>query len=431
MSQPSESMSLDLLLMIFYVCLIGAMIGSFSGLVPGIHVNTLAAIILAFNGTLESLVSNIVPDHYAPIMLACMVVSAAVVHSATDFVPSIFFGVPDPENTLNIMPGHKMLLEGHGMVAIRCAAIGSIVGAFTSIALSVPMYHLLSNGLGHYLDSLTIGILVSVLALMVFKERKGHRILGLALICTSGALGCITMSMELPFTNIFGMEPESMFPMLSGLFGIPALLISSPSGNVPPQEDEEKIPISPIAGLKGTLTGSIIGWYPGVTSSCGASVAGSVFGDEDQRGYISMISSIGTSATMFTFIALAVSGKERSGIMTVINEMLHGVSITPMSETFTAIMIAMAIASILAYVIMIKSGQIMCRMIEYVDVSKLNISILILMIVLTIAFTGYWGLVLLLACTLLGLVPVVFDANRMHMTGCLIVPVLLFKLGLM
>jgi TctA family transporter len=134
---------------------------------------------------------------------------------------------------------------------------------------------------------------------------------------------------------------------------------------------------------------------------------------------------------MFTFIALAVSGKERSGIMTVINEMLHGVSITPMSETFTAIMIAMAIASILAYVIMIKSGQIMCRMIEYMDVSKLNIAVLILMIVLTIAFTGYWGLVLLLACTLLGLVPVVFDANRMHMTGCLIVPVLLFKLGFM
>ena len=74
--------------MIFYVCTIGAIVGSISGLVPGIHVNTLAALILVFNDTLESLISIIVPDDYAPVMLACMVVSAAVVHSATDFIPS-------------------------------------------------------------------------------------------------------------------------------------------------------------------------------------------------------------------------------------------------------------------------------------------------------------------------------------------------------
>ena len=80
---------------------------------------------------------------------------------------------------------------------------------------------------------------------------------------------------------------------------------------------------------------------------------------------------------------------------------------------------------------MIQAGKIMCKVIEHVDISKMNAAVLTLMIVLTILFTGYWGLVLLLACTLLGLVPVVFDANRMHLTGCLIVPVLLFKLGLM
>ena len=431
MSQTSKSMCLDLLLMIFYVCTIGAIVGSISGLVPGIHVNTLAALILVFNDTLESLISIIVPDDYAPVMLACMVVSAAVIHSATDFIPSLFFGVPDAENTLNIMPGQEMLLEGHGMVAIRCAAIGSLVGAFASIILSIPMYYLLSNGLGDYLDSLTIGILISVLALMIYREREGRRILGLALICGSGALGCVTMSMDLPFVNVFGMEPESMFPMLSGLFGIPALLISSPSGHIPPQEDDEILPIGPIPGLKGTVTGSIMGWYPGVTSSCGASVASSVFGEEDKRGYVSIISSIGTSATMFTFIALAVSGKERSGTMAVVNGILDGAPIRPFDDTFVAILITMAISSILAYLIMIQAGKIMCKVIEHVDISKMNAAVLTLMIVLTILFTGYWGLVLLLACTLLGLVPVVFDANRMHLTGCLIVPVLLFKLGLM
>lgn len=420
----------DMLLTIAYMCIIGAAIGSISGLIPGIHVNTLAAIVLAFHVQLEDLIALLVPDEQAPMMLACVVIAAAVVHSATDFVPSVFFGVPDPENALNVLPGHRMLLEGHGMIAVRCAAIGSLVGSFTSIVLAVPMYYLLSKGLGEYLDSLTVGILLAVLVLMIFRERDGRRILGVSLICVSGALGFITMSIGLPFTNAFGMEPESMFPMLSGLFGIPALLISPPSGRMPEQEDEDRLPVGPIAGLKGVLTGSVMGWYPGVTSSCGASVASSLFGDEEPRGYISMVSSIGTSATLFTFIALAVSGKERSGTMSVVNQILGGSPMDPSETVFIAMLVAMAFASIMAYVIMIRAGRIMCQMMEHVDIGRINLIILALMIVLTLLLTGYWGLVLLLLCTLIGLIPVVFDCNRIHLTGCLIVPVLIFRLGL-
>ena len=52
------------------------------------------------------------------------------------------------------------------------------------------------------------------------------------------------------------------------------------------------------------------------------------------------------------------------------------------------------------------------------------------MIVLTILFCGYWGLVVLIVCTLIGLLPILLGTRRIHLTGCLIVPVLLFKLGL-
>lgn len=421
----------DMLVMIIYACVIGAAIGSVSGLVPGIHVNTLAALILAFHGTLESVLSLLVPSELVPTLLACCVVSAAVVHSATDFVPSVFFGIPDPDNVMNIMPGHSMLLDGQGMTAVRCAAIGSLVGSFTSILIAIPMFYLLSNGLGDYLDSLTIGILIAVLAVMVVKEREGRRCVAIGLIAVSGAVGCMLMTIELPLTNVFGVEPESMFPMLSGFFGIPALLITPPSGNVPEQHDRERFPVGPIPGLKGVLTGSVMGWYPGVTSSSGASVASSLFGDEDRRGYISMVSSIGTSATMFTFIALAVSGKERSGTMSVVNSVLAGSEMTPGTELFAAMMISMAIASVLAYVVMIHAGRAMCTMAEMVDMRVMNGAVLALMVALTLLLTGYWGLVILLLCTLVGLAPIALDTNRIHLTGCLIVPVLLFKLGIM
>ena len=421
----------DMILALVYVCIVGASIGSFSGLIPGIHVNTLAVIILSLHSTLESWISYLVPHDIAPMMLACCIISATVVHSATDFVPSVFFGIPDSDNALNILPGHKMVLMGQGMTAVRCAAIGSIVGAFVSIVVSIPMFYLLANGFGEYLDGLTIGVLVTILTMMVLRERRRRRLLGLILIIISGMIGCITMNMELPLTNVFDMEPEIMFPMLSGLFGIPALLFTSPSGEIPSQEDPDRFPIGPIPGLKGALTGSVIGWYPGITSSCGATVAGTVFGEEDEKGYVSMVSSIGTAATMFTFIALAVSGKERSGSMSVVNGILEGASIQPGNDLFTAVMLTMAISSILAYLIMISAGHIMCRIVENISIPVMNTIILSLMIVLTVLFTGYWGLVLLSLCTLIGMIPVIMDSNRMHLTGCLIVPVLMFKLGLM
>ena len=68
----------DLLLMVLYMCLMGAAIGTLSGLVPGIHVNTLSMILLAFGTPLLDAVSMFVPHGFAPVMLACCVMSAAV-----------------------------------------------------------------------------------------------------------------------------------------------------------------------------------------------------------------------------------------------------------------------------------------------------------------------------------------------------------------
>ena len=48
----------DMLLMVFYMCLMGAAIGSVSGLIPGIHVNTLSMILLAFSAPLLAAVSH-------------------------------------------------------------------------------------------------------------------------------------------------------------------------------------------------------------------------------------------------------------------------------------------------------------------------------------------------------------------------------------
>lgn len=421
-------MDADLLLMIFYMCILGAAIGTFSGLVPGIHVNTLAIVLLTFSGPLEDAVAPFTGEEQAPLMLACCVMSAAVVHSAVDFVPSAFIGLPDTESVLSVLPAHRMVLDGEGMTAVRCAAIGSLTGAFASLLLAVPLYMLLDAGLGEYLDSITVGVLIIVLAMMVFDER-GNRLLAVAIIAASGTMGLVTMLDILSIEGMFGLEPETMFPLLTGLFGIPSLLWHSDTV-MPPQTDDKRFPVSPLPGVKGVLTGSLTGWFPGITSTAGAMVAGKLFGGKGPREFIAMVSSIGTASTVFTFVTLSLTGKERSGTMSVVAQLLSGWDLSLDGGAFAAMMAVMAIASVLAYLIMVRSGKLMCALVERTDMALVNRAVLVLMLVMTAVFCGYWGMVVLLVCTIIGMVPLLTGLHRIHLTGCLIVPVLLFKLGL-
>lgn len=424
-------MDADLLLIVFYMCMIGAGIGTFSGLVPGIHVNTLAVILLASSDALLGVIECFTPVEYGPMMLACCVISAAVVHSAVDFIPSTFLGVPDESTVLNVLPAHRMLLDGRGMTAVRCAAIGSLVGSIVSLVLAIPMYFILGGPFGAYLNTITVGVLFIVLGLMILDEAPDRRIHAVAIMALSGLMGILTMTVELPFENMLGMEPETMFPLLTGLFGIPSLIMSRNGEGIPPQVDDEPLPVSPIAGVKGVVTGSLTGWFPGITSTAGATIASHIFGQEDSRGFISMVASIGTASTMFTFVTLAITGKERSGAMSVINQLLDGSNLAFGGEAFAAMMISMAIATVLAYVIMIRSGRMMCALAERIDIVRLNRILLVAMIAMTIVFTGYTGLIVLLVCCVIGMLPIMFDTNRIHLTGCLIIPVLLFKMGVL
>ena len=420
----------DLLLLILYMCLIGAAAGTFSGLVPGIHVNTLAMLLLLASPYLLDVLSGFVPEGYGPLLLSCAVMSAAVVHSSIDFVPSAFIGIPDAETVLNVLPAHRMILDGEGMAAVRCAAIGSLTGAATSLILAVPMYILLSGELGDYLDSITVGALLIVLALMILDEKPGRRIAATVITALSAAAGLIVMIGILPMSSMFDLEPETMFPLLTGLFGIPSLLTADRNTDLPPQTDDERLPVSPLHGIKGVLTGSVTGWFPGITSTAGAAIAGHIFSTGGTRGFISMVSSIGTASTMFAFITLCINGKERSGTMSVIGSLLQDADLSLGSVAFVSMMAAMGIASILAYLLTIWSGKAMCGFLRRMNMLVFNRIILVSMIVLTVLFCGYWGIVVLIACTLIGLLPILLGTRRIHLTACLTVPVLLFKLGL-
>ncbi len=80
----------------------GAILGSVSGLVPGLHANNFALLLAGF--------ATAVPG--PPLYVGCAMLAAGVVHTFLNAVPAMALGVPDAEMAITALPGHRMVLEG-------------------------------------------------------------------------------------------------------------------------------------------------------------------------------------------------------------------------------------------------------------------------------------------------------------------------------
>ncbi len=406
----------------------GCLMGLFSGIVPGIHVNTLAAIMLAFNASIQALLP--LEPEQAAMAAGCCIMAASVVHSFVDFVPSVFIGAPDSEDAVSVLPGHRLLLEGRGMEAVRAAAIGSLVGCSASILMAVPLQLVLLNGAAETLDSLTPFVLVIACLVLLNGERARGRLLqGAFVFLLSGILGLGCMILPVPVEGV--MEGGSvMMPLLTGLFGIPVMLETSSKAKIPVQKDRVKDPVGPMPGLRGVLMGTLAGWFPGITSTVGASMSAVVFPERRPERFISTVASIGTVTSILSLVTLSVSGNGRSGTALVIKEMIGDAMIGPASEPFLMLLLASAVASLAGYWLTIASGKVFARVAGGIRPRRLGRTVLVLLVVLTLVLTGPAGLFILLCATFVGLVPSALGTGRLVLCGCLLLPVLLFKFGL-
>ena len=520
-----------LLLMVLYCTCAGAMLGTFTGLAPGIHVNTLALIMLVSYPTIADLMGTACGTFgiglgHVPMLVCCIIISASVVHSFVDFIPSVFLGAPDEDTVLSVLPGHRLLLSGKGLEAVTCAAKGSLAGAALAIILTFPMFVVMSEPIDLYgrFEPLIPGVLVIVMLLLVLAEPDDHRItisidarcgsvrrlkcigvpmlvphdgepvrawgrlertsrrrfllcsarggwtvlarsgtpagmaevngvwrirrnrsrnklMALALLLSSGLLGFVALNGKLPLTGIWdGVDGNMLFPLLTGLFGLPTLLLSGPSGQIPEQCHDVNRDLETRAAIGGALAGGFVGWVPGVTSTTGTMI-GSIANpdrDDDEEGsarqFITMVSSVGTAAAVFGIIALAVTGKGRTGALLVLKQMLGaegvGALSTATSTDTVTLLVSVFAAALLGYLITIRLGRRFAIKVGDLELDKLSEIIVISLVLLVLLMSGIPGMLLLLAATLLGLVPPRIGTNRVHLTGCLLVPITLFFFGL-
>lgn len=207
-------MMLELLLFTFA----GIALGVFTGLMPGIHVNTVGLLLLGIGLPVN------------PYYTAVAIMSMAVTHTIFDFIPSILLGAPDPETALSVLPGHRMLLEGRGLEAVYLTIVGSVGSVLAAVALFplllfvIPWFYGNVQGYIHY-------ILALIALVMVMTESgKARKAYATLVFIMSGLLGQILL-------NSYILTPSMiLFPIFTGLFGLSALIISLRAGYSVPKQ---------------------------------------------------------------------------------------------------------------------------------------------------------------------------------------------------
>ncbi len=391
--------------------ILGVAMGAVSGLIPGLHSNTVAAVLLGAQALLLPIIG--------PEALAAAMVSTLITHSFLDSIPSTFLGVPDPDTALSVLPAHALCLEGKGEEAVRIAAIGSAYGVIIGIPVCIVLL-LLMPPLQPFLDW-GIGIVLIAISgyLIVTGESPGW---SLAIFLTSGLLGVFALNFGYLCWPVLG-EGAVLMPLLTGLFGVSVLILASP-GPIPAQRftgiHTERGRMSRQV-LLGTIAGTIVGWLPGLSNASAQAVLspGALEG-RDRRGYIVATSAAATANGIVGLAALYALSRTRNGVMAA----LSGFELPP----FAALLGACALAACIAYPLTILLSRSAPRM-NGVDSRTLSFAVIGFVAVAGILATGPFGAMILVLATVVGLTPQIIGVPRIYCMGAITIPVILFSFG--
>lgn len=388
---------------------LGILAGIFTGLFPGVHINLVSVGLLSISGWLLGYVSAL--------SLGAFIVAMAITHTFLDNIPSIFLGAPDSGTILNVLPGHRMLLQGKGYEAVKLATMGSLLG----LGLVVVIIPVMAPGVSWffpYLQKYMGWILLLVIGLMIFREK--NRLVGLFLFLLSGVLG-----MEVLNSGI----KQPLFPLLSGMFGIATLLVSlNEKVNIPEQKiSEEKIEKGALTAAVGVsaISGSLVSLLPGVGASEAAIVGNELTrGKAGDKGFLVLVGGVNTvnmATSLLTFYAL---DKPRNGAIVVVRELIGKINFSEMMAFLGVTLLAGGIATILTLFLTKKFAKLISK----VNYKKICLGVMGIVSLLVLVLSGGWGLLVMTVSTAVGLLPALLGVRRGLNMGCLLLPITLFFL---
>jgi len=456
---------ISLLLAATMFTFIGIGLGIITGLIPGIHVNTISFLIVASQGTLILFISGIIEGFNPTVLqilaiLSTMVMGCLITHTFLNFIPSTYLGAPEGETALSVLPAHKMMLEGKGYEAIKASALGSFGASIFALLFIIPARMVMGPPVDLY-DKIIPWIpfiLIAVVTILIFQEGRSlldyrPKLKGLGVFLLSGIFGFIVlMPRGLYADNWFpyqqpGVSPASLmlFPLFTGMFGISTLLVSLMDDPDIPDQVTEEVEVDlenkkKFRGIiAGTFSGGLVGWLPGITAAAATAVTKVFSGEDDEetqtREYIMAVSAVDTSCAIFTLVALFVIMRARSGAMQAVLQINQDsidpwISLTRMPWLMALLLFSVILASSIAYLLTLYLGKVFSGIHKKIEYEKMSKTIIVFLCIMMFIFSGPIGLVIGIISTCIGIIPPIVGLKRVHMMGSLIFPIIMFLTGL-
>ena len=402
-----------MLIELIIALLIGILAGTFTGLAPGIHINLISTILIASLSTVPFL------NTISPIALAIFITSMAITHSFLDFIPSIYLGAPDEDSFLSVLPGHQLLKQGRGHEAVILTLQGSLT-ALIIIIVFIPIFIFILPAIHQSLTQILPFVLIFASLYLILREQEF--LISLTVFILAGFLGLITFNLPVK---------EPLLPLLTGLFGASALIISlkTESQKLTKQKITKikDIKLTKKQFLKSSLAASIsaplCSFLPGIGSGHAAVIASEIH-ETDARSFLFLVGAINTIVIALSFITVYSINKTRSGAAVAVKEILKSISI----QDLTAITATIFISGILSFIIGIKISKIVAKNINKASYKLLSIITLIILLGVNLIFSNLLGILVLITSTSLGIFTILSNSRRINLMAALLIPTIVFYL---
>ncbi len=394
---------------ILIALLLGVSAGTFTGLAPGIHINLVAALLLA---SLDKI-------PLSSIALAVFITAMSITHTFLDFIPSIFLGAPEEDTFLSVLPGHELLKQGKGYEAVVLTLYGSL-SALAIILIISPFFIKFIPFIFTATKSTMPFLLIFISFYIIFRDDS--LVPALIVFLLAGLLGITAF--QLPIN-------QSLLPLLTGLFGLSSLIISIKhkpllEAQQIPRLKNIKLPRKDLlkAFFSAAFIAPFFSFLPGIGSGHAATIASELF-PQERRGFLFLTGAINTIVMSLSFVTVYAIGKTRTGSAVAVKELLHTIT----SKNLILIIITIIAAGIISFFLGIAIARLFAQHFSKVNYQKLTLAVIVFLIIINLIFSGWLGLLVLATSSALGIYCISSGARRINLMACLILPSIVYYLA--
>lgn len=359
----------------FYEFLTGMAKGLLSGAVPGMHINNIVGTINDPAGIVAS---------YASFMIF-------------SFVPPIYLYSMNIDIGVAMFPSQRMALQGRSREALLLSTSGALLSfMITALLLAThivdPIFNLFSN------EYIALAIILFIIAALFIKQKRLFYAIFIFLL--TGLLGIASMKTQ-----------NALMPMLSGFFGLPALLQKGSEIELPESTSSRGRTALPflLASFSGFVAASTKAVTPGAIS-----ILLYIWLRSDEERMLGMGALVGSNA-IATIGNFYVTGALRSGPAA---QLARIESFLPLSKALFFFLLS----AVLSFILLLLFSRYLVKV--YRAINNWKVIFIVLLLVLVFLFSGAGGIFLFFVSSTIGILTIKLRVRRINCMGCIMVPAL-------